>query len=108
MRPADLAWAGFPLIWRRPLADGTYVFDLFAGRPAIAFAHRRALGPDLAPFVERSKAIDQLTDGRAQWRSLEEIARHCYLQRRDPHLGWQVRMLGNDICLHNPDPETRV
>ncbi len=108
MRPADLAWAGFPLIWRRPLADRTFVFDLFAGRPAIAFAHRGEVGRDLVPFVKRAEAINQIADGRAQWRGLEEIARHCYVQRRDPHLGWQVRMLGNEICLHNPDLETRV
>ncbi len=30
------------------------------------------------------------------------------MQRRDPQLGWQVRMLANEICLHNPDSETRA
>jgi len=108
MRPADFAWGGFPLVWRRPLADRTFIFDLFVGRPAITFAHRRELGRDLVPFAERARAINQLAGGRARWRGLEEIARHCYLQRRDPHEGWQVRMLANEICLHNPDSQTRA
>jgi len=107
MRPADLAWAGFPLIWRRGLADSTFVFDLFVGRPAIAFAHRADLGSELLPFAERARAINQIANGRAQWCGLEAIARHCYLQRRDPQHGWQVQMLSNEICLHNPDPTAR-
>ncbi len=108
MRPADLAWAGFPLIWRRGLSDATFVFDLFVGRPTITFAHRTELGRDLNPFAERARTINQLAHGRARWRSLEEIARHCYLQRRDPQKGWQVRMLSTEICLHNPDTATRI
>jgi hypothetical protein len=45
MRPADIAWDGFPLLWRRQIEDQTFAFDLFAGRPALFFTHRRGLGP---------------------------------------------------------------
>ncbi|HEV1997623.1 MAG TPA: hypothetical protein VGR61_05790, partial [Candidatus Dormibacteraeota bacterium] len=34
VRPADLAWNGFPLLWRRRPDDDGYVLDLFTGRPA--------------------------------------------------------------------------
>jgi hypothetical protein len=107
MRPADLAWEGFPLVWRRSLEDPRVVFDLFVGRPSITFAHRHDVGPALAPFGERAQLIHQLGGGRVHWCGLEEIARHAYLQRREPQHGWEVSMLANEICLHNPGLEPR-
>jgi O-antigen/teichoic acid export membrane protein len=108
LRPADLAWAGFPLLWRRGLEDGGCLLDLVLGRPLLVFAHRRALGRDFRPFVERAAAINRATRGAAAWVSLEEVARHAYLQRRDPADGWQVLMTASEACLHNPDPEPRT
>lgn len=108
MRPADLEWAGFPLIWRRPLADRTFTFDLFVGRPVIAFAHRGEVGRQLLPFVERASQVNAMADGKVLWCGLEEIARHCYVQRLDPQDGWQVQMMADEICLHNPDSTTRL
>jgi hypothetical protein len=106
-RPADLAWSGFPLIWRRGLPDRMYLLDLFLGRPAITFGHVKALGADMAPFVRRADEIHRLGGGRVRWTSLEDISRHSYLQRRDPKLGWLVSMFSNEICLHNPEPRPR-
>lgn len=105
--PADTAWGGFPLLWRRLIDDGAYTLDLFLGRPALTFEHRRALGSDLPPFVERAEELHRFTRGAAAWRSLEEVARHAYLQRLDPDEGWQVLMTANEVCLHNPDPWPR-
>jgi glycosyltransferase involved in cell wall biosynthesis len=101
MRPADLSWAGFPLLWRRSLADPLYPFDLFTGRPLITYAHRGSLGHDLEVLAERAQAINELAAGRVKWRGLAEIARHAYLQREHPQQGWQVWMTANEICLHN-------
>jgi len=107
MRPADLAWSGFPLIWRRGLPDRMYLLDLFLGRPAITFGHVKALGPDMAPFAQRADEIHRLGGGRVRWTSLEDISRHSYMQRRDPKLGWQVSMHSDEICLHNPGSRPR-
>jgi len=108
MRPADLAWEGFPLIWRRGLPDQMFRLDLFLGRPAITFGHARALGPDLAPFVERAQKLHSIGGDGVRWAGLEDIARHSYMQRHDPSLGWQVLMLSNEICLHNPEAKART
>lgn len=108
LRPADTAWAGFPLLWRRDLADRSFPLDLFIGRPALTFEHRRALGEDFLPFVLRAEEIRRLAPGRVVWRSLDEVTRHTYLQRRDLQRGWQVLMASNEACLHNPDPTPRT
>jgi hypothetical protein len=108
IRPADLAWEGFPLIWRRGLSDRTFALDLFGGRPVITYGHRKALGRHFEPFRERARQINELGRGRVRWRGLEEIARHCYMLRRDPAAGWQVLMAANEICLHNPDAGPRL
>jgi hypothetical protein len=102
LRPADTAWSGFPLLWRREISDAGYLLDLFIGRPALTFEHRSGLGQDFAPFVSRAEEIRSVTRGSVVWRSLDEVARHAYLQRREPHRGWEVLMTSNEICLHNP------
>lgn len=107
MRPADLAWAGFPLIWRRGLPDRMYLLDLFLGRPAITFGHVKKLGAGMEPFARRADEIHRLGGGGVRWTSLEDISRHSYMQRHDPGLGWQVAMFSNEICLHNPGPRSR-
>jgi hypothetical protein len=108
MRPADVAWDGFPLLWRRPLDDETFAFDLFIGRPVLHFTHRRQAGADFAPLRELAGRINQVSVDQVRWRGLEEIARHAYVQRRDPEGNrWEVLMTTNLACLHNDDRETR-
>jgi O-antigen/teichoic acid export membrane protein len=107
LRPADLAWEGFPLLWRRGLADSGYLLDLVLGRPVLLFAHARDLGRDFGPFVERAAVIDRASRGGVRWRSLDEVARHAYLERRDPEGCWRVLMTASEACLHNPDDRPR-
>jgi len=108
LRPADLAWEGFPLLWRRGLRDDGYLLDLLLGRPALFFAHRRGLSRDFAALVERARAVNRASHGTAVWRGLDEVARHAYLQRRGPASGWEVLMTANEACLHNPDATPRT
>ena len=107
LRPADLAWAGFPLLWRRDIEDGGYLLDLLLGRPLLTFAHTESLGADFGPFAERAARINEATRGGATWCGLDEIARHAYLQRRRPDGSWEVLMTTNEACLHNPDVRAR-
>jgi O-antigen/teichoic acid export membrane protein len=106
LRPADTCWEGFPLIWRRPLADaGGLLLDLFLGRPAIAFAHHKEIGPALRPLVDRAGLFNRVPGLR--WGGLETIALHGYVTRHDPERGWLVLMTANEICLHNPGSRPR-
>ena len=108
LRPSDLAWEGFPLMWRRGLPDRAFILDLFLGRPLITFGHTKALGPDIQRFADRADELHRIAGEELRWSGLEDIALHSYLQRRDPASGWRVLMLSNEICLHNPDPRPRT
>jgi hypothetical protein len=110
MRPADLAekWGGYPLLWRRGLSDRTWLFDLFAGRPVLTFAHVWAVDPDLTAFATRAGEIRGAETEPVEWQSLETIARHSYVWQRTEAQTWSVRMYSNEICLHNPDPFPRT
>jgi hypothetical protein len=95
------------LIWRRGLQDPMFVLDLFLGRPAITFGHK-GLAPELEPFAQRADDLHRVSNGAVQWASLEDVSRHCYLQRYDPARGWEISMLSNEICVHNPDARSRT
>jgi len=108
LRPADLAWEGFPLLWRRGIEDRGFLLDLLLGRPSLSFAHRRALGSDFLPFVDRARAINRAARGGVVWCGLEQVARHAHLHRKTSGAGWEVLMTGDEACLHNPDPSPRT
>jgi hypothetical protein len=50
---------------------------------------------------------ERASRGEVRWRSLDEVARHAYLQRRDPDGCWRVLMTASEACLHNPDDTPR-
>jgi hypothetical protein len=108
MRPADVAWDGFPLLWRRPLEDETFAFDLFIGRPVLHFTHRRQAGANLVALRELAGRINDVALDRVRWRGLEDVARHAYVHRhRAAAQRWDVLMTANLACLHNNDRDTR-
>jgi O-antigen/teichoic acid export membrane protein len=107
LRPADLAWEGFPLLWRRDLDDEGCLLDLVLGRPVLLFGHRGDLGRDFDRLAERARLVSRATHGAVRWRSLGEIARHAHLQRRAAGGRWSVLMTADEACLHNPDPVPR-
>ncbi|MGB2938679.1 MAG: hypothetical protein WBD38_00055 [Candidatus Dormiibacterota bacterium] len=108
VRPADLAWEGFPLLWRRRPDDDGYVLDLFTGRPAITFTHLQATRGSLDLLAHRADKVNRAATRQVFWAGLEDVARHAYLQRRDPKTGdWMVLMTANEVCLHNPGDEPR-
>jgi hypothetical protein len=108
MRPADVAWDGFPLLWRRPLDDETFAFDLLIGRPVLYFTHRKQAGANFEPLRALAGRINEVAPGSVRWRGLEEIARHAYAVRRKPaSQKWEVLMTSNLACLHNDDGDTR-
>jgi hypothetical protein len=108
VRPADLAWEGFPLLWRRRPDDDGYVLDLFTGRPAITFTHLQATRGSLELLARRADQVNRVATRPVFWAGLEEVARHAYVQRRDPATGdWKVLMTANEVCLHNRADEPR-
>lgn len=108
MRPADLAWSSFPLLWRRRLDDQTFPFDLFAGRPVIYFTHAKQAGAAYESVRARAAQISAIGGRAIRWCGLEEIAKHAHLRRRRPGAHeWDVLMTANEACLHNAGDEPR-
>ncbi len=109
MRPADVypEWSSFPLLWRRGLNDPGWIFDLYAGRPVLTFAHPHV--PRLLErFGARAHEVNRAGAGAVQWTGLESVARHAYLQKTAGGTEWTVLMYANEACLHNPDREART
>jgi hypothetical protein len=100
-----LAACPSPLLWRRSLRDRNLGLDLFVGRPALAFAHRRDFDAVLADMSGQASRLNGMA--RVNWCGLEQVARHSYLQRRQADGSWQVGMTGSEICLHNADATPR-
>jgi O-antigen/teichoic acid export membrane protein/glycosyltransferase involved in cell wall biosynthesis len=105
LRPADLAWEGYPLLWRRGLRDHGFLIDLCLGRPVLGFGHLRGLGQAFQDLVGWAEAVNRAA--APTWMSLDEVARHAYLQRLGPR-GWEVLMTADEACLHNPDSSPRT
>jgi hypothetical protein len=104
LRPAELSWGGFPLLWRRSIRDDGYLLDAFFGAPALFSCNPRDLVPGFEPLADLGARVSAGV-GEVRWCGLGHVARHAYLQRRDPDRGWRVLMTGNEACLHNPDPD---
>ncbi len=105
LRPADLGWEGYPLLWRRGFRDHGFLIDLFLGRPVLGFSHLRPLGRAFQELADWAEAVNRAA--APTWASLDEVARHAYLQRLGPR-GWEVLMTADEACLHNPDPSPRT
>lgn len=104
LRPADLSWSGFPLLRRRSIGEDGYLLDAFFGAPALFSCRPRDLMPGFEALADLGARV-AAGPGDVRWARLGHVARHAYLQRRDPDRGWRVLMTGNEACLHNPDPD---
>lgn len=104
LRPADLSQSGFPVLWRRSIGDEGYLLDAFFGAPSLFSCRPRDLMPGFEALADLGARVAAGV-GDVRWGGLGHIARHAYLQRRDPDRGWRVLMTGNEACLHNPDPD---
>lgn len=107
LRPADTAWAGFPLLWRHELHDSQHALDCLLGRPMLAFTHLAELDPQFHPLRRLGADVRRIAPGPVHWARLEEVARHAYLQRNHPDRGWEVLMTAQEACLHNPGDTPR-
>jgi hypothetical protein len=107
LRPADTAWAGFPLLWRHELHDSQHALDCLLGRPMLAFTHLADLDAEFRPLRRLAADVRRIAPDPVHWTGLEEVARHAYLQRNHPDRGWEVLMTAQEACLHNPGETPR-
>lgn len=106
--PAELAYGAFASLIRHKPNQVSYPFELFLDRPVLTYLHP----PDfeaggIGMFGPYAEAINQ-AKGKVAWRSLGDIARNLYLERRADDGSVEVMFFGGSLSLANPsDREQR-
>ncbi len=111
MEPAITDYAAFPnLIRRMPEASQAYepyllasILDIFVDKPALfyTFPYGRSM------FANGMDAFDQVADemnslnANLEWRSLGDIARSIYLERKNVDGSTQVKMVTSELIYQN-------
>lgn len=102
LAPAVVAYGDFPLFLRRnPGNIAGLAFDLLLGKPALVVIHHsqfRRGYKDFGDFVEHINSLDP----GLHWRSLQQIALHAHLQRREAADRIEVRAYTRTIEIENP------
>ena len=116
MAPANMDYGNFPTLQGRPISDTgqaasvlqASLFDLFVDKPVLLFSERGQLfasGSDaFGPFAERLNALL----GRVEWRSLDDILKRLYLEKRNDDGSVDVRAYTNHVVVANESDGRRV
>jgi hypothetical protein len=118
MRPANMDYESFPVIWRRSVSPlgtnpelGRYIrnaaFDLFIDKPALFYSHAyddELFQTGIDTFSPLADAINGLT-GDVEWASLGDIILHLSLQKQNDDGSVSVTMYANQLELANESNE---
>jgi hypothetical protein len=103
---AVMDYDNFPIYTRRGPAEGVenFAFDILLGKPCIALIHHDFCWDGCAGLV---KTINQLNalHCKLHWRSLGEVVRRGFRQRRLASGAMAVEMYGSELRLENPSPQ---
>jgi hypothetical protein len=101
MYPSEMSYNNFAVIKRFSPATSPYVFDLFLDRPTFLYSHNDFFDNGgitaLDPIADRINA----SDGNVEWKSLDYILKHMYLERLNDDGTWDAKFYGNDIIVTN-------
>jgi hypothetical protein len=104
LRPMTVAFADFPSVSRYSaeiqLRQFQLVIDAFLGNPMLFYAHAPYFGKGIDRFDSVADEVNRLRPD-TQWRSLGDIARHFYLERRRNDGNYDVETLTNQLQLEN-------
>lgn len=103
MYPANLYYSNFVTVKRHPAPWATYLFDLFRDKPVIGYGHERDFASGMDYFNPYADAINDV-EGGVEWKSLDYIAKHLYLEKQNDDGSVDVKMYGNNLIVEN---ETR-
>lgn len=113
MRPANMDYESFPVIWRRSVSElgtgtdiGIFIqdaaFDLFIDKPALFYSHAyegELFTAGIDAFDPLADAVNEMTD--IEWASLNDIVLHLYLQKRNDDGSISIMMYANQMELTN-------
>ncbi len=100
--PAVMDYGSFPLLTRYEPAGLPYPMLFFVGKPVLPLAHIDLFGDNPGAFDSTAQAINRSWGKtKVQWRSLDYIMKHLYLEKRNEDGTTGIKFFGNDLVLAN-------
>ena len=106
MYQANMNYANFAVIQRRhPVTNGISgaIFDLFIDKPIFYYSHPNELFSIDYPLAEEIYSLN----GTVEWKSLDFIVKHLYLEKLNDDGSIDIKMYGNYLILSNESDEYR-
>jgi hypothetical protein len=108
MYPAELAYNSFAVIGRSGPGADPYPFELFIDHPVLIYGHKDMFDKNgIEALNPISDAINGLS-GEVEWQSIDQIAKHLYLQKNNDDGSTDVMFFGNNVIITNDTDEQRV
>ncbi|MDO8688777.1 MAG: hypothetical protein Q7R39_01975 [Dehalococcoidia bacterium] len=100
--PAVMDYGSFPLLTRYEPDSLPYPMLFFVGKPVLPFAHIDLFRDNPGAFDSTAQAINRSWGKtKVQWRSLDYIMKHLYLEKRNEDGTTGIKFFGNDLVLAN-------
>jgi len=110
---AQMEYYNFPNVTRYSttgdeyLTSFRYIFDLFRDESALLFSHHTYFENGMDAFNQHAEKINGL-EGDVTWTSLDDIAKHLYLIKRNDDNSMDVMIFGNNIILENSSDSSQT
>lgn len=107
MYPAELAYNNFAVILRYGTGQSPYPFLFFLGKPVLEYDHIERFAKGIDAYNPYADAINSVQGGKVEWRSLDYILKHLYLQKTNRDGSLDVKFWGNHIIVTNEGDQER-
>jgi len=107
MYPAELDYNNFAVISASEPEIAPYPFDLFIDRPVFLCGHVGFFNEGIGAFNPVADAVNGLY-GKVEWRSLDYIMKHLYLEKTNDDGSIDVMFFGNLLIITNESATQRV
>jgi len=100
MYQAIMNYANFPVIKRNPLNQDSVsvaVFNAFIDKPILYYTH---VGEDFKDTIDLTQQVNEYGFD-IQWRSLDFILKHLYLEKLNDDDSIDLKIYGNDLVVAN-------
>jgi hypothetical protein len=107
MYPAAMDFGNFASLSREWPEGEPYLFKAFIGQPILMYTHQDYFSSGMQAFNPTADTVNRMWGG-VEWRSLDYIGKHLFLERENDDGSIDVMMFGNDLVLTNASNQARV
>ena len=108
MYPADLAYNDFAVMLRYGTGQSPFPFLFFLGKPVAEYDHIDRFQNGIDGYNDYADAINSVYGGNVEWKSLDYILKHMYLEKVNQDESRSVMYWGNNIIITNEANTERV